>query len=64
MKSKATAAQIKEYFQTGREIQAPDGRKEIFLSWGKLGAWITSGGLGGKKQFVMKGPLVESNFSS
>jgi len=59
-----TAKQVDDFFVTGRNIRTPDSEDEIFLSWtkGKKGAWVTIGGINGKKRIIMKNPLVKANF--
>lgn len=61
MNKKLSLATFKKGLATGSKVQGPDGREEIFLYWGKIGAWITSGGMDGKKQFVPTSTLYDRN---
>lgn len=59
---KMTLALFKKATQRGSEVVHPTtGQKEIMLEWGRIGAWITSGGIGGKKTFVMSEQLYRAN---
>lgn len=64
MKKQPSKKELREWFIVGRAIRSPLGKDEIFLEWGKIGAWITSGGIDGAKQFVTTEALMRANFTS